>query len=591
MWKEKFLRLFASDQPRETRFFNIIALGGMFAAVMGAVISMFTGVTWQNTIGSLSSFLFIGAIFWIANRSKKFEEGAFWGLIFLNVIVLPVIYYIGGGIRSGMSIWFTFGIIAIFLVLKGWRFYVAMVLALVSYMLTYLFSFLFPSSVIPLETELSSYLDTATSLVVVSVVIGMLYRMQTQVYAQQQKMVEEQNRKLEEANQFKGRFLASMSHEIRTPVNTIMACNELILKEDVPEAVLENATNIKYAGDMLLSLMNNVLDLSKLESQKMELVEAAYDTNALFQEVIQVIAVQAKEKKLDFQVQISTGLPSELLGDSIRVKQLMTNILTNAIKYTPSGRVRLEVEEHDRTQDSLVLIIRVLDTGIGIRKEDMNYLFDSFHRLEEDKNHSIEGSGLGLSISRQLVDLMGGTIEVESVYQQGSVFTISIPQKIINTVPVGNVDFTAAKKRSKADSRWQISAPEAKILVVDDKEMNLMVASRLLQSMGANVDTAYSGEQCLLLASRTHYNLIFMDHMMPQMDGIETLHCLREQENGLCRETPVVVMTANALDGAKQEYEAAGFQDYFPKPVNGKGFEKMLVKYLPENLIKKAENG
>jgi len=583
--KKKILGLFAKDQPQEKRFFNIIALGGMLSSFLGGVLAIFTGVTWQNTLWSFLSGFIIAAIFWMANHFERFQECAFGGLLFMNLIVMPLMYFKSGGIHSGMSIWFTFGIIAIFFTLKGKYFYIAIVTVLGGYMATYLISYLYPQCIVPARSEGASYMDIAASLVIATVVIGVLYRLQTQIYDEQKKTAEEQNRKLEEANRVKSRFLANMSHEIRTPINAMIASNEMILRDDVSEKVAENATNIAYAGEMLLSLINDVLDFSKLESDKMELIETPYDTERLFRELIHIHQVRAKEKKLDFKVQIDSALPAKLSGDNVRIKQLLTNILTNAIKYTPSGSVSVSVTQRDCTKEQTMLVVCVSDTGIGIREEELSMLFDSFHRVEELSNQGIEGSGLGLAISRQLAELMGGTIEVKSVYHKGSTFTISIPQQIVDSTPIGRIDFLAPKTASKEMYRWHIAVPKAQILVVDDNEMNLVVASRLLLSMEAQVDIAYSGKQCLGLTAQKKYDLIFMDHMMPEMDGIEALHRIKSQENGCCQKTPVIVLTANAVSGAREEYQTEGFTDYFVKPVNGKGFEAMLQKHLPPELI------
>lgn len=382
------------------------------------------------------------------------------------------------------------------------------------------------------------------------------------------------------------RFLANMSHEIRTPINTIIGLNEMTLREEnLSDDIIENANNIQSASKMLLSLINDILDLSKIEAGKMEVVPARYETGELFSEIVNTTWIRAHEKNLEFCVNVSEKLPSMLYGDEMRIKQVLTNILSNAIKYTQKGSVTLFVESEQTGADEILLKMAVIDTGMGIRQDDMKYLFDSFKRVNEGSTKGIEGTGLGLSICSQLVNLMGGQITVDSIYQKGSTFTVTIPQKIVNATPLGNLNYNSSSRHQRSSYKKSFEAPEAKVLVVDDNDMNLLVAKKLLRETKVQLALAHSGMECLKLTAKNNYDVIFMDHMMPEMDGEKTMDLVRNQQGGFCRKTPIIALTANAMSGAEEKYRKMGFSDYLAKPINGILFEAMLLRYLPKERI------
>ncbi len=420
-----------------------------------------------------------------------------------------------------------------------------------------------------------------------SLIVGALFKFQIMVYKKERENGMRQKEELERANQAKDSFLANVSHEIRTPINTIIGLNEMNLREQVSAEVEENCISIQNASRLLLALINDILDLSKIESGKMDLVEQQYDMGAMLSELVSIHWARAHEKNLQFILDISPSLPSMLYGDDIRLRQIITNILTNAIKYTEKGSVTLHVGCERTGENRVQLNISVADTGIGIRKTDLAHLFDVFQRVDEKKTHAIEGTGLGLAICKNLVEIMGGEIRVDSVYQKGSVFTVSLEQRIVNAAPIGGISDTHVHFGERKLYHQSFEAPEAHVLVVDDNEMNRTVAKKLLRDTKVQVDLAGSGAQCLELTREHYYHVIFMDHLMPQMDGVETLQQLRKQENGLCRETPVVALTANVFNGAQQTYQRMGFQGYLVKPVNSMLFERMLLQLLPEDLVEK----
>ncbi len=395
--------------------------------------------------------------------------------------------------------------------------------------------------------------------------------------------------KAQDANQAKSRFLANMSHEIRTPINAILGMDEMILRESGEEQVLEYAQNIENAGNMLLTLINDILDFSKIESGKLELYPVEYGMKELLEKTHQVIAPRAEKKNLTLAIDCEKSVPSRMYGDELRIRQILMNLLTNAVKYTKQGRVDVRVKWKKRSGDEIMLLMSVEDTGIGISEENQQKLFTTFERLDAENTHYIEGTGLGLALTRQMVQLMGGSIGVYSTVGKGSLFYVEIPQKVVSWSPVGDVRGSAAESKTRVKYREKFHAPRARILVVDDVQMNLLVMEGLLKNTEVVIDTALSGEEALLLCSKQKYDLIFLDQMMPEMDGVETLHKLRELAASPNEHTPVIVLTANAIEGAAEEYRAAGFDDYVSKPASGETLENVLLQYLPEELVEANE--
>ena len=390
-------------------------------------------------------------------------------------------------------------------------------------------------------------------------------------------------------SQSKADFLANMSHEIRTPINTILGMNEMVLRENQDKEIQEYAEHIQRASNMLLALINDVLDYSKIDAGKLEIVESNYQVNTLLNDVVQVLESKAEEKGLQTFIHIDEKIPPYMHGDEIRIKQILHNLITNAVKYTPKGSVTFHAAGVKKEDGFFWFTISVEDTGIGIKEEDKKQLFDSFTRLEQDKNRSIEGTGLGLSITKQLIELMNGTITVDSVYSKGSKFTVMFPQKIVENM---EEDFTESAERMVLEIHKDkaVFIPKASILAVDDNEMNLAVFKALLKRTKAQLDLVSSGEECLKYCKQKKYDLIFMDHMMPQMDGIETFHRLQNDTNHMNTDTKVIILTANAIAGSRELYLKEGFTDYLSKPVIGETLENMLRKYLADKIeVNEAE--
>lgn len=390
----------------------------------------------------------------------------------------------------------------------------------------------------------------------------------------------------EAANMAKSSFLANMSHEIRTPINAILGMNEMILREEKDPAIRGYAGNIQASGNSLLSIVSDVLDISKIESGKLEIIPVDYEVNSLISDCCNMAAGRAKAKDLELLVECADNVPMKLCGDETHIRQIIVNLLTNAVKYTEKGTVKLIVSGRF-TDGGFVLKVDVSDTGIGIAEENLPQLFTQFQRFDLQRNRNIEGTGLGLSIVKRLCDLMSGTITARSVLGSGSTFTVELPQKVVDSTPCGgvNLNYSAGAEHEYHHS---FEAPEAKILAVDDLPVNLLVIANLLKETRIKIDTAGSGRECLDKCSQQKYDLILMDHMMPEMDGVQTFEKLHGDKSSPNFETPVIMLTANALAGMREQYMDVGFADYVSKPVRGAKLEEAIRRNLPESLIKPA---
>ncbi|MBQ6005531.1 MAG: response regulator [Selenomonadaceae bacterium] len=422
-------------------------------------------------------------------------------------------------------------------------------------------------------------------LIFLALVSAYLFVMRTK--AEESDALREAKQAAEDANNAKSVFLAGMSHEIRTPINAIIGMNEMILRESDNPEIIGYAQNASAASESLLSLINDILDFSKIESGKMELVEENYKLADVIKSLITMMKPRAEKKNLAFNLQVNPATGNNLFGDSVRIRQIALNFLSNAVKYTRVGSVDFIVDGENISDDAINLKFTVKDTGIGIREEDIPKLFNDFERFDAKKNKNIEGTGLGLAITNKLVAMMNGKIEVQSVYGEGSVFMVTIPQKVIGNEPIGKfTEEHAAPSKKYAPS---FIAPDAEILIVDDNEMNLLVAESLLKATKIKIDTALSGMSCLKKLTERHYDLIFLDQMMPSLDGIQTLKMARAMGDNLSKDAPIIALTANAISGTREKLIGEGFTDYLSKPIDVKLMEQMLMNYLPTEKIKSPD--
>lgn len=386
-------------------------------------------------------------------------------------------------------------------------------------------------------------------------------------------------RELDMVSKNKSSFLSNVSHEIRTPINAVLGMNEMILRECKEEAIREYAMNIEESGRTLLQLINDVLDLSKIESGKFEVIADEYDLASLICELEDMITPLAAKKGLQFKVETDSMLPKRLYGDKVRVKQMVTNTLTNAVKYTVEGSVTLRIYG-ERKDDDFIINFSVKDTGKGIKREDIGNLFNAFERVDQLKNSGIEGTGLGLAITKKFAVMMGGNISVESIYGEGSDFIVTVPQRIVGDELMGDYhNNDNPKKRDKYVPKF--IAPTAKVLVVDDVKMNLTVVKLLLKETQMKISCVKSGMECIEEVQKEKFDIILLDHMMPELDGVGTLKIIKD--NHYCDDTPIIALTANATVEARETYRGYGFTDYLAKPIDAEELEHMLVTYLPQD--------
>ncbi len=569
------------------RIFRVIVLLGGTMALLG-VLECLILMNEEEIVIPLGFLLVIMAIaFMMTFKMHRMEEAAVIVGLAVIVVVFPDMFFYSGGLGGGATVWFVLGLFYVFVMFTGRRFVFFLILTLAVDCITYWVAYRYPGSVTPMISAKEAYLDSIFAVIVVGIAVGTILKFQMKIFETERGIVTEQKDELEKVSKSKNEFFANMSHEIRTPINTIIGLDELILREDLSVEAREYAQNIGVAGDMLLTLVNDILDLSEMEIKRMEIVPARYRTKELFEELIEMIHASIKVKKLDLLVDIDGNIPSVLQGDEKRIKQVMLNVLTNAVKYTAKGSVTLSAHMERLDDPGMIrLKIAVSDTGIGIRKEELEYLYDSFRPIQDRKGGHVSGGGLGLSIAKQLLDLMGGDITVDSIYTKGSVFTVTLDQRVVQATPIGNVKFL---ERGASDRRvyyrQSFEAPEARILLVEGDEMSAMVVRRLLAPTKVQVDIASDGEECLEKTRQRFYHVILMEYIAPGTGAADTLKELRRQENGLCRDSAVVILTANIATDARQVCEEYGFDGYLEKPIQTAKLEEEILRFLPEDIV------
>ncbi|MBR0146598.1 MAG: DegV family EDD domain-containing protein [Eubacterium sp.] len=578
-------QIFNSDVHIRKRLFvlsvaiTLIALMVIFIEIMLTDENIWDGILLGTGI------LITGIIAWLAVKYNKITFAGIWVSVLMGFVYVPVSFFAGGGMHGDAPLWFLFSTLFMSMILKGkvklFFLLSEAVLACVCYYLGYTH----PEYVLP-NTERMAHQYSLIALILTGIAVSLMIELEIRLYIRESRRTDQQKKEIEALNASQNQFFSSMSHEIRTPINTIIGLNEMILREDISDEVAEDAANIRASSKLLLSLINDILDMSKFQSGRMQLTPAPYQLNNMLSDLVGMFWLRAKEKGLEFHVNVAPDLPADLIGDDVRIRQVLINVLNNAIKYTKEGSVTLAVQCSSVTEENAVLVFSIADTGMGIKKEDIPYLFTAFKRVDEEHNRHIEGTGLGLSIVKNFVDMMGGSVRVNSIYTEGSTFIIEIPQKLAGERRIGDTDLEKKHATMRQEGyRQRFEAPEARVLVVDDNASNLMVVTKLLRSTKIRIDTASGGEEALRKTINTAYHVIFMDHLMPEMDGIEAFHGIRNQTGGLCKASRVVILTANADEENRALYAKEGFDGYLTKPVTGEQLENELIRLLPAGMV------
>ena len=568
--------LYHSGLPFRVRLFNILASLGFIISLCNGVLSYWNNGDRKLLLINTGIALLSLSLLFYAYYSKKYQRCYFITIVVIFMFLFPIMFFKSGGYKGGMPSFYIFGILFTIFMLEGWLMFFCVWLELIIYIFTIGIAYYYPDTVIWFQSEKEIVVDVLTGVVVSSASLGVAMYLHFRIYKKQQIFLTQAREEAMEANRAKSTFLANMSHEIRTPINVMLGMNEMILRESESREVVQYAKSVEKAGNYLLSLINNILDITRIESKKLDIIEEKFSLRQLVQEVCLIGAKQAEAKNLEFVVDVEKTLPEYLIGDALHIKQVILNLINNAVKYTKKGKIFLEV-----CQEEKQISFSVKDTGIGIKKEDMEALFDMFMRADIKRHRNIEGSGLGLTIAKELCEQMGGHIQAESIYGKGSNFTVYFPLKDAGTEKIGQ--WKVVEREPVQEKRKKFFASEAQILLVDDSEQNIQVITSLLRRTGVQLDTAASGFECIEKVRNKKYHLIFLDYMMPEMDGIETFHRLKKEVNG--QSVPVIALTADVSTGIHQHFLSEGFSDYLSKPVMWEKLEELLLQWLPAALV------
>lgn len=569
--------LFRASLPFRVRLFNVLALVGGVISLVNGIFSFMNNqdlmILGSNLLLAVLSF----TLLFYAYKSGRYQFCYVITIIIIFLCMFPYLFFHSGGYKGGMISFYMFGILFTVFMLEGKAMFLSVIAEMIVYITTIFIAYKNPQTVVWFSSEKEVVMDLLVGFCASTISLAAAMYLHFRMYNKQQMILEEAKIEAQSANKAKSAFLANMSHEIRTPINVMLGMNEMIYRESENEEIRQYAKSIERSGGYLISLINNVLDISRIESGKMEIEEGKYELRQLLEEIMLIGEKQAEQKGLKIQLSVEETLPNYLIGDVIHIKQILLNLINNAIKYTKEGQIDVKVLSDDK-EEKKQIIFEVKDTGIGIKEENLQILFDSFTRVDLKKNQRIEGTGLGLTIAKQLTEQMGGKIRVESIYGKGSSFFVELPMKKSSDEKIKDIHWIQKTK----EQRKSFVAPKAKILVVDDNEENLMVVRSLLKRTAILVDTAANGMECVEKVRENTYDLILLDYMMPQMDGIDTI---KELKKDPYFQLPVIALSADVTKGIEQTFLKEGFCAYLSKPVMWSQLEDTLIKYLRKDLV------
>jgi signal transduction histidine kinase/HPt (histidine-containing phosphotransfer) domain-containing protein/FixJ family two-component response regulator len=581
--------MFSDDLPLQGRLLNLICVFGLFAVI----IAMFSHIVEGSSVYAiyilLAMIVVIIVVTWLFNKYRLYTLGSWLAVISFGDILFPLLFFATGGVNGGMAAHFVLGVTLCFMLMRGKPLVFLVLLQIAVTGACYLVNAFHPEMFVIL-TDYQRYIDILQTIFVSGLFIGLILMFQMSIYR-------EERQKANDALKAKSEFLAGVSHEIRTPLNAIIGLGELEMRKDLPPDTLDNLAKMQNSGNTLLGIINDLLDISKIESGRFEIIPVEYDIPSMINDTVSLNIVRIGSKPIRFELVLANGLPARLFGDELRVKQILNNLLSNAFKYTREGKVTLSLSGR-LDGDAFWLICEISDTGIGIREDDIERLFTEYNKLDTADNRHIEGTGLGLSICRNLVEMMGGHIDVKSVYGEGSVFTAAIKQGLVNDDVMDDatmqnlMSFSYNIERNKRNKNLVLTQmPYARVLVVDDVVTNLDVARGILLPYGLTVDCVSSGREAVRLVREEspRYDLIFMDHMMPEMDGIETVRVIREEiGTDYAKNVPIIALTANALAGNDNMFKQRGFQDFLSKPIDIMKMDVALNTWVKDRSREKA---
>jgi signal transduction histidine kinase/CheY-like chemotaxis protein/HPt (histidine-containing phosphotransfer) domain-containing protein len=589
--------LFVPTLPFRARLFNILAVSALVITLVVCISGFVIGASFLNSLFSGITAVLAVLLLLIGFKTGRYRFCFFISIIVVFFIFYPIMFFSAGGYQSGMPSFFVFAVVFTVFMLEGRKVLVIVLMEVVYYTGLCLVAYRHPEWVIPFKTEIGYMTDTLLGMISVSAILGIILFFQLKLYNSQREELQEAYRNLEEQTRLaesvskaKSDFLARMSHEIRTPLNAILGFSEVELQKDLPKETQINIGKVYHSGAHLLEIVNDILDISKIESGNFEISPADYDFPGLISDTVQLNIIRIGSKPIEFRLELDETIPTKLHGDELRIRQVLNNLLSNAFKYTEEGEVRLRVT-WERREDKAWVHFAVQDSGRGIKKENIERLFVEYAQFDTTTNQRIEGTGLGLPITRGLVEAMDGSISVESEYGAGSVFRVTLLQEIADAAPIGReitenlmaFHFIEDRNRSRGNTLIRAWMPYGKVLAVDDLETNLDVMKGLLMPYGLQVDTVLSGREAVdcIRAEEVRYDLVFMDHMMPEMDGVETVRIIRNEIGSpYARQVPIVALTANAVEGNREMFLSSGFNDFISKPIDIKRLDMVLNQWI-----------